>query len=447
MDGTSREVGAIPGPDRARTRSIIGGMIGMFVDTWDIYLPAFVLPAALGYFIPTTLPVAVRATLGSLIFTVALIGRPLGSVIMGHLGDKWGRRYVGIVAGIGFTLVTLLIGLLPGYAAWGYLSPALMIFLRLVGGIFLSSGYAGPIPLALERAPKSARGWVAGVVSSTSALAVMLTNLFMVILTANVSSQAFLRWGWRLPFFFGVLLGLGYLLFFLRVPEQEAVLESRREHRPRQPLREFFNREQGKVLLQVFLLTTGFWLAAQPVLSFTPGLLITVLHQSPKAVSLFEFWSNIPAIAFVILFGALSQVLGRRRFLIAMGGWFMVLSTLFYYLMIHFARHGGGFALWVVGGLAIFLTDNPLAPVILYLAERFPVQLRSTGVSIPYQFGLIIPSLYSFWLLGLSAVMPYAYTPLVLIALGGAMVLVAGLMGPETRDWDLIRREETPASA
>lgn len=138
--------------DSARRRSLIGGMIGMFVDSVDIYLPAFVLPAALSYFIPTTLPTTVQATLGTLVFTVTLLGRPLGSLFTGHLGDKYGRRAVALVAGIGFTVFTLCIALLPGYASWGYFSVALMIALRLLAGMCLSGGYAGPIPLAIERA-------------------------------------------------------------------------------------------------------------------------------------------------------------------------------------------------------------------------------------------------------------------------------------------------------
>ncbi|MBX5465942.1 MAG: MFS transporter [Firmicutes bacterium] len=446
MDGVEAVSHTAVEQDSARRRSLVGGMIGMFVDSFDIYLPAFVLPAALSYFIPTTLPTAIQATLGTLVFTVTLLGRPLGSLFTGHLGDKYGRRSVALIAGAGFTVFTLLIALLPGYASWGYLSVGLMIAFRLLAGMCLSGGYAGPIPLAIERAKKERRGLAAGLVSMPAGLALLAITLINLIVTASVTHAQFVAWGWRIPFFVGVLLGVVYLIYFARVPELHAVEEVRERQRHRSPLKEFFAGGHGKTLFEVFLLTAGFWLASQPVLSFTPTLLITVLHQPPAAVSQFEFWVQFPGSALVLLWPMLSQKIGRRTLLRLMGAWFVLLSSTVYFLMIHLAQAHAGVWVWIMGGLAMALTANPFGVVILYLAERFPVQLRATGVAVPYQFGLILPSLYSFWLLWLSHLMPYAYTVLVLIVLGGIGLFIAGMMGQETRDWDMLRQEVQPSA-
>lgn len=449
MDGVEAATAAGEGLEtRTDRRTLIGGMIGMFVDSFDIYLPAFVLPAALSYFIPPTLPTSVQATLGTLIFTVTLLGRPLGSLFMGHLGDKYGRRYVALVAGGGFSLFTLLVALLPGYASWGYVSVALMTLIRLLAGMCLAGGYAGPVPLAIERASKQQRGLVAGLVAMPAGLALLVLTLINVLISSTLPHAAFVAWGWRLPFFLGVLMGVGYLAYFARVPELQAAVEARQRGERREPLKEFFRRGQGRTLFSVFLLTSGFWLASQPVLSFTPTLLITVLHQPPKLVSQFEFWINVPGLLLIVLYPMLSQKIGRRRLLMAMGTWFVVLSGPAYYLMIHLAQtHAPGPWIWVVGWIAFALTANPFGVLLLYLAERFPIHLRASGVAIPYQFGLLLPSLYSFWLLFLSHLVPYVYAVLVLIGLGGVGLLAAALISPETRDWPMFREEEIPATA
>src|SRR5205807_4653595 len=111
-------------------RSALAGSFSMFVDSFDVYLPALVLPAAMAYFMPTILPAPIRATLTTVLFTVGLLGRPIGSVVFGNLSDRIGRKRVTMISGWGFTIVTLLMGLLPGYAAWGYGGIAVFAVLR-----------------------------------------------------------------------------------------------------------------------------------------------------------------------------------------------------------------------------------------------------------------------------------------------------------------------------
>lgn len=116
-------------------RSARGGAFSMFVDSYDVYVPALVLPAAMAYFMPPDLPAPLRATFTTILFTVGLLGRPIGSVIFGNLSDRIGRKRVTMLSGWGFTIATLLMGLMPGYAAWGYGSIAVFAVLRLIGGI------------------------------------------------------------------------------------------------------------------------------------------------------------------------------------------------------------------------------------------------------------------------------------------------------------------------
>lgn len=430
----------ITAPRKIDRRSIIGGMVGMFVDSFDIYLPAFILPAVMSYFEPEDLPTSLKVTLGSLIFTVTLLSRPIGSIFLGHIGDKLGRKRVAILSGIGFSITTLLIALLPGYAQWGYLSIGIMIFFRFIDGMFLAGGYSGPIPLALERSPLKLRGLVAGVIGAAAPIAVVMISVIQVILTSAIPHEVYVNWGWRLAFIFGVILGLMYLAYYWKVPELH--IDSDLIQKKRKPLKELFAGSNAKKLFQVFLLTSGYWFAAQMVLSFMPGLLIGALHQSPRVVSQFELIINIITAISVVIFGVISQIIGRRKFLIALGFWITILTTLCIYMTVHYAQMGASAALiYSLAGIAFVITNGPLGVVILYLNERFPVKVRSSGVGIGYQFGLILPSLYSFWLLWLSKLVPYEYTELLLIAMGGIMVILGALLGPETRDVEMLEVE------
>src|ERR1700744_427265 len=126
----------------AAKRSMFGGAFMMFIDSFDIYLPAFILPAIIGYFIPKTLPGSIQVTISTLVFTATLLGRPLGGLVFGHLSDKYGRKRISMMVAAGFTGGTLLLAVMPGYEQWGYVSIVLFILLRFLDGIFLGGGYA-----------------------------------------------------------------------------------------------------------------------------------------------------------------------------------------------------------------------------------------------------------------------------------------------------------------
>ena len=140
----------------------------------------------MSYFQPATLSPALKSTLFYVVFALSLVGRPVGAILFGHYGDKVGRRRVTIISMGGFALVTLLIGLLPGYEMWGVGSIAALTFLRFVDGVFLGGEYTGANPLAMEYAPKEKRGaWAAFIHSgfplSLAAISLITTGLLRVL--------------------------------------------------------------------------------------------------------------------------------------------------------------------------------------------------------------------------------------------------------------------------
>jgi MFS family permease len=434
-------------PPAAR-RSVIGGMVSLFVDSYDIYLPALVLPAVMGYFEPSSMPATVKVTLVTVIFVVTLLGRPIGGPIFGNLGDKIGRKKVTMIAGGGFTVITLLIGCIPGYDQWGYGSVAALIALRLIGGIFLGGGYAGPVPLAIERSPGRLRGLVGGVIGAGAPTAITFISIVQLVVLERFSQGALLAWGWRLPFFFGFVIGIAYLIYYSRVPEVDLEqLEAARES-DRAPVLQLFSRENFGKFLQVFLLMTGMWFSAQIVLSFLPGLLIGVLHQNASDVSTLEIVANVGTMAAMILFGILGQRIGRRRLLIISAATITIGASLAYLFMVWLAHNGSGFLpLGVMAFIAFVLPNAPLGCLVVYLNERFGAGVRSSGYGTVYTLSLILPALYSVWISLLSNVVPYDYTGLILVALGGVLFLVGAWIGPETKGTVLLGEPATAGAS
>jgi MFS family permease len=427
----------------AARSSIIGGVISLLIDSYDIYVPAFILAGAMDYFEPSSMPDSMKVTIETLIFTVTLLARPIGGPILGNLSDKIGRKRTTMIAAIGFTITTFLIGFVPGYAQWGYGSIAVLIFLRLIDGIFLGGGYAGPVPLAIERSPAHLRGLIGGLIAAGAPVAILFINVVQLLVLKKLPHEAYLSWGWRLPFFFGAFLGILYLIYYSRVPELEVSKLRRDNTSVRQPIWELFSGPNFKSLIQVMLLLTGMWFAVQMVLSFLPGLLIGILHQSPANVSTLELTSSAATAVGMILYAVLSQRIGRRSLLIAVGLSIIIGESLAYFFMVRLANGGSGFlAIGIMAFIAIVLANSPLGAVIVYLNERFPSYVRGSGYGTSYTISLIIPGLYSLWLYWLGKIIPYEYTGLILIVLGGVLFLWASVLGPETRDTVLLPEEE-----
>lgn len=184
---------------------------------------------------------------------------------------------------------------------------------------------------------------------------------------------------------------------------------------------------------------TGMWFASQMTVSFLPVLLITVLHQSPTNVSWFEIVSSLTTAGGMIIYGAVSQKVGRRTVLRWVSLSVITVGSAAWVFMIHFAEAGASFVvIALMAGVASFVTNAPLGVFVVYLNERFGTGVRAAGYSTAYTFGLILPGLYTVWVKGLAHIVPYAYTALFLIPLGGALVFLAAHRGPETLDGPLL---------
>ena len=424
-----------------RRNAIKGAFFSEFIDMFDIYLPVVVLSPVLFFFQPAQLTTGMEAILASLVFITTLLGRPFGALLFGMIADRIGRRKASIYSVSGFGAVTLLIALLPGYETLGVLSYCLLVLLRFIDGIFLGGGYTGAIPLALEYSRKDERGFVGGLIIAGFPAAYVTINLVAMLMFAiaplNGVHSPYARWGWRIPFVIGAILAGGLALHYVfNVAESEIWKDETKEGREKLALSDLIRGNNGRSLLQVLLMMTGFWLTQNIITIFVPTvLLVQWLHLTGFQMSLTLLISYALLFFSYIGSGTLSQLIGRRRFFIIVGPLISTVGVALLYVLGNVRGLSLPTIISLVSVLAVLVT-SPWGVIITYINERFATDVRATGFGIGLGFSIFIPSFYAFYMNWLGLTMPLRLTPAVLLCLGGLLGMLGAIIGPETRDVD-----------
>ena len=425
--------------DKRRT-AINGAFLAEFIDMFDIYLPVVVLAPVLGYFQPAQADPAAVAVLNSFVYITTLLGRPIGALVFGRLADRVGRRLSTVYSVAGFGILTLAIGLLPGYQTIGISSYLLLITLRFLDGVCLGGGYTAAHPLAMEYSLKGRRGFVGGLIlaafpAAYVAISAVAMATFALVPLAGMDSP-YAVWGWRIPFVIGAALaGVLALYYHRRVSESE--LWRSRTAAKAAPAR-LFAGTNGAKLIQVLVMMTGFWTTQNLITIYMPStLLAQTLHMSK-----FEITTTL-IVTYCLLFfsyigaGMLGQRIGRRPTFLILGCLIATVGTALLWLL---ATQGAGLPLPVVILLVCLLAVLVTAPwgvIITYINERFATDIRGTAFGIGFSLSVVLPSFYAVYVNWLGQVVPPASAPAALMFIGAVIATVGAAMGPETRDVDM----------
>jgi len=349
----------------------------------------------------------------------------------------------------GCAVTTGVIAVLPGHAQIGLWAIALMILLRFVDGIFLGGEYTGAIPLAMEIAPRGRRGLYGSLVSIGFPLSYcaisLLTFLMLHIAPAGGPRSAYAEWGWRVPFGAGAVLGVVFLVYYSRTVRESpvwlAAAKSRKSgksgksgKRP-SPVRTVLFGSARRSFWQVFVLMAGVWFASNMASGLLPSLL-----GSQTTLSATEVTGTLVVAQFIHtlcfpLIGALTDRIGRRTFFIACGVSVGVVCAAAF----AFLANGPWSGLPLVLGVTLLIRlsgASMFAVTPSYICERFPAAVRGSGFGMGYSLPLLVTAGYAYYQDWLGHVIAYAYTPVVLLVLGGVLILIGALIGPETRDAD-----------
>ncbi|PRY43948.1 MFS transporter [Umezawaea tangerina] len=352
-------------------------------------------------------------------FGVGFLARPLGGVVIGHFGDRVGRRAMLVVTLTVTGVCTALIGVLPTYSSVGLLAPVLLVLLRLVQGFFLGGEQGGATLMVVEHAPPDRAGWYGSWTFLGSPLGLLLASAAM-SLSVSASGEDFLDWGWRVPFLVSlVLVGVG-LYVRLSVQESPVFRETRAKGETvRLPIAEVLRGHWRRVLLGAGV-NFGFNMFIFVLATFAASYGTKQLGM-PRSVLLNAtlVGSFAQAVA-ILVFARLSDRVGRLPVMLGGAGFLAVFAFPLFWLLD--TRQPGLVVLAMVigfaGSAAIF------GPMPAYYAELFGPKIRYTGVSVSYQLGAVLGGglspVVAAALLGLTA--DHASWPVSLYLVGGALV-------------------------
>ncbi|MDQ3834150.1 MAG: MHS family MFS transporter, partial [Actinomycetota bacterium] len=196
--------------------------IGTAIEWYDFFLYGTAAALVFGQlFFPVSTPlIGTLSAMGT--FAVGFVARPVGGLIFGHYGDRIGRKTMLIISLLMMGIATFLIGLLPTYESIGIWAPILLVAFRIFQGLGVGGEWGGAVLLAVEHAPEGRRGYYGSWPQMGVPAGLLLGNLALLPLSLALSQEAFLSWGWRIPFLFSiVLVGVG-LFIRLRIMESPA---------------------------------------------------------------------------------------------------------------------------------------------------------------------------------------------------------------------------------
>lgn len=479
--------------DRKIVRVIGASAVGTMIEWYDFYIFGSLATVISPLFYPAgNETLALIAYLST--FAVGFVVRPFGALFFGRIGDLLGRKYAFLITLVIMGGATALIGFLPTYATIGVAAPIILLLIRILQGLALGGEYGGATVYVAEHVPDGKRGFYTSFIQITATLGLFLSLAVILVLQNAMSREEFGAWGWRIPFLLSIFL-VGISLYIRLRMKESPIFEHIRSAgmTSAKPLKEAFTQRENlkRVLISLFGATAGqgvVWYTGQFYALFYLQTILSVNGTSSNYIVAVALLMGMP---FFVVFGALSDRIGRKR--IMMAG--CLLAALSYVPIYSAMQQAAGSRVVtaasrrnpVTGALALTplaqvggelqpapevlpytefgaFIEDPIAwklillvfvqvifvtmvygPIAAYLVEAFPAKIRYTALSLPYHigngvFGGLLP------LIGLSIVAKtgniYAglYYP---IAVAGMTFLIGSFLLKETHSVLIWKELET----
>ena len=333
--------------------------------------------------------------LSLLTFAAGFIARPIGGIIFGHFGDRVGRKKTLVIALILMGVSSTLIGLLPTYAMIGVGAPILLTILRFAQGLAIGGQWGGAMLLVTESAPSNQRGFYGAYAQAGAPVGVILANLAFIITSALVSDEAFLAWGWRIPFLASAILIAISMYIQLNLEDTKAFkeLEAAREVNEAEKTQNFI--QKSPIIEAIKKYPKRIMLAAGAFLSVQVTFYILIAFMLAYGVSSTDMTRGDILSAILIasaiqvpvqfVFASYSDRNGRK-------GIFMlgaVLTAMWAFAIFPLIDTGNFWlAVLAISGGLIFLAMM-YGPQAAFFTELFSTEVRYSGATLGYQFGAI----------------------------------------------------------
>ncbi|BCW49716.1 MFS transporter [Arthrobacter sp. StoSoilB13] len=361
--------------------------IGSVLEYYDFFVYGPMAALVFGaVFFPSGDP-GLAAVLSLSTFAVGFVARPLGGIVIGHLGDRVGRKKMLLFTFFLTGFVTVGIGLLPTYSQVGVWAPIMLVSLRFLQGIGLGGEWGGAALLAVEHAPEAKRGFFGSLVQAGAPIGVILSSGVVAILTGTLSRADLLAWGWRIPFLLSTVLVIFGLILRLKITEtpdfeKTVATPAAKEKLPLVvALRRYPKQILAMIGVHVSDTTLGFMQGV-----FIIGFATTTLGISPTVALMANIASSITNLIITPVSGIISDRFGPRRVLVTA----TVALALWAFPMFWLMETKSVLALFVVmsaNGLIVGMLFSQQAT--LFAAVLDP-KVRYTGMSIGFQVATVI---------------------------------------------------------
>lgn len=394
-------------------RVALSSLIGTTIEWYDYFIYGSAAVLVFGpQFFPGNDPIA--STLAAFAtFAVGFLARPIGGIVMGHFGDRVGRKSMLIISMLLMGGATVAIGLLPNYATIGVAAPVLLVLLRLVQGFGVGGEWGGAVLMSVEHAPKGRRTFYGSFAQMGLPAGIIFANLIFIVVVNSISPDAFAAWGWRVPFILSAaLIVFGFILRF-KITESPTFAEVKKSGTvEKQPLKILVTQHYKPLLL------ASAASVAAPALGYL--ILVYMLSYGTTVLKLSQstmLWLIIGgAVVWLVMIGVSAHVadrVGRKKVFLA--GALLVTAWAFpFFALVDTASPALILLAFAVGTSAIAMMSGPQAALV---AALFPAAIRYSGSSVAYQVGSIIGG---------------AFAPMIataLFAATGTSVLIAVYMG------------------
>jgi MHS family proline/betaine transporter-like MFS transporter len=366
-------------------RSLIAGFIGNILEWYDFTVYGFFATVIGAQFFPEEDKVVqLIAAFG--VFAAGYLMRPIGGIIFGHIGDKYGRKKALMISILLMAIPTTLIGFLPTYVNIGWYSAALLVALRLLQGLSVGGEFTGSISFLVEKAPKGKRGFYGSWSTFGVFGGMLLGSGIASIITSLLSTEQLHDFGWRIPFLFGAVIGIIGIYFRKGMGADAYYNKIKKEHTSTKiPLAEFWAGYKIQAL-KIILLSWAFGVSVYLIFIFLPSYLHT-FHNVKLEDALSAHTIAIIVLMLIIpLFGSISDKIGRKKVL------FMSLIGFAIFTYPLFALMFENTFMAILIAMLVFSVFEAMFQAVIpaLMTESFPTSVRDTGLSISYNVSLAL---------------------------------------------------------
>lgn len=413
---------------KARRKVLVASLVGTAIEWYDFFIYGAAAALVFGpQFFPSEDPLA--GTLAAFAtFAVGFIARPIGGVVMGHFGDRVGRRQMLLLSMLMMGGATVAIGLLPNHAAIGVWAPILLVTLRFIQGLGVGGEWGGAVLMAVEYSPKNKRALYGAFPQMGLPIGIIAANVIFIIVANMMNPEMFTSWGWRIPFLLsGVLIGVA--LFIRFSIEESPVFEAARADKSvaRNPLGTLFREHFRTVIL------AGAISIASPAIGYIYSVYLlsygtTQLELTRNTMLVIIIIGALVHLITVYLGAILADRFTQKKVFIA-GAVLVCLWAFPFFKLVDTAS-----PLMILAAVAVILLAQSLmaGPQAALIAELFPTEVRYSGASVSYQIGSILGGGFMPMIaIGLYATFGSS-TPISVYLLGLGIVSLAGILALRT---------------